>query len=235
MSFLNLESFDENEKSKKQNQEDECKEYKEKIEFLQSQIKTLKEEFQQKLQEEIAKEKNEIYQQLYQDFQKKLEEQTKQIEIELSAKYEQEFNKRFQEAINQKEEEIRKQYQEFCKNLEEKLYISIKNYKDFIGEKLLESLETIFEVLSLDKNSINLVSQEIQKILEDFNSYNPIKIKVNPTLAEVLNLSNVEIEKSEDLNQFDFEIEFENFKVEKNHKEILKQVIDEIRREIKAD
>ncbi|RUM50586.1 MAG: hypothetical protein DSY47_01360 [Hydrogenothermus sp.] len=233
MGFLNLENFDEDKQN--QPQEEECKEYKEKIQFLQNQIRSLKKEYEQKLSEEVSKAKNEIYQELQQNFQNQLEEKIKQIEEELLEKYEKEYQEKLEKAIKQKEYEIKSQYQKFYEELENNLFSKIKEYKIFIEEKFLESLEIIFEVLSLDKNTLQLVKQEIQKILEDFSSYRPIKIKVNPALADILTFNHIKIESNEQLNPFDFEIEFENFKVEKNYEEILQQVIDEIRREIKTD
>ncbi|HIE60057.1 MAG TPA: hypothetical protein EYH43_05465 [Persephonella sp.] len=233
MGFLNLENFDEDKQN--QSQEEECKEYKEKIQFLQNQIRSIKKEYEQKLSEEVSKLKNEIYKNLQQDFQNQLAEKIKQVEKELLEKYEREYQKKLEKAINQKEYEIKNQYQKFCKELENNLFLKIKDYKIFIEEKFLESLEIIFDVLSLDKNTLPIVKQEIEKLLEDFNSYTPIKIKINPVLADTITFNHIKVEPDENLNPFDFEIEFENFKVEKNYKEILQQVIDEIRREIKTD
>lgn len=233
MEYLNLENFDEDKQN--HSQEEECTEYKEKIQFLQNQIISLKKEYEQKLSEEVSKEKSEIYKKLQQDFQKQLEEKIKQIEKELLEKYEKKYQEKLEKAINQKEYEIKIQYQKYCENLENNLFSKLKDYKTFIEEKFLESLEIIFEVLSLDKNTLPIIKEEIEKILENFNSYTPIKIKINPVLAGTMTFNYIKVELDENLSPFDFEIEFENFKVEKNYKEILQQVIDEIRREIKTD
>lgn len=233
--MLNLESFDENKKKHQEKKDDECKEYKEKIQFLQLQIKKIQEGYKQKLAGETEKIKEETYKSLEGEFTKKLEEEKESIKNLLREEFEKEYNEKLNQVIAKKEEEIKEQYKELFPNFEESINKTINSYKSYFQDILLEILEDIFETLTFDKSNLDLVKQEIQKLLDEFIDYKPIKIKVNPFLAEILNFKEIKIQPEENFNTLDFEIEFENFKLKKEFEDIKKQVLDEIKREIKKD
>ena len=202
---------------------------------------------QQKIEEEEDKEKKEEY---YKEELQKLEQKYKSLVEEVSKEYyekgaretqeklEGEYQKKIQEIVLEYEkrlEENQKKEQQKIYDLELKLSKKYDQYITQLTKILLDNINEILEFLYIDKQNTPFITQIIAKLLEDFHQFIPLNITVAENMVDEMRkfFHKIEIKGSSELQNNEFIIDFNKFKVENRIKEKLKIIEDEIKREIK--
>ncbi len=199
-------------------------------EDLAKKIQELEEEYKKKLiqkeneyKELLSKVSKESYEQGFADASKKLQKE-----------FEEKFQQIKEEFQRQKEEELqtlRKEFLDFEKEYEERYRLYLMRFTDIV----IDSMGEILEFLYIDKSNTPKVIEAMERLIEDFNNYLPLSIRVSEHLYEDIKsrFQNVEVHQDSELKNNEFVIEFHDFKIENRIKEKLGVIKDEIKRETK--
>jgi len=210
----------------------------------------LKQESRKQLEGEDPEQKLQEIEKFYQEKISALEQNYKELLNKVTKEsYEQGFNdatqklqKEFEQKLQEIQQELQKQQEEKIKQLQEQ-YLNFektyqeqyKNYLHRFSDIVVDSMGEILEFLYIDKRNSAYVQNVINKLIEDFNNYIPLSIKVSKEMYPAIKdrFSNVEVQASPELENNEFVIEFQDFKVENRIKDKLTAIKDEIKRETK--
>ncbi|NPA03899.1 MAG: hypothetical protein GXO61_03465 [Epsilonproteobacteria bacterium] len=223
MRELDLEDFSTFNRLKRESKqlagEDPQKRIEELERFYQEKIAALERDYK----ELLSKVTKESYEQGFNDAKEKLQEEFEQKLVQLQ-----------QELEKQKQEEV-KELQERYLNFEKKFQEQYKNYLHRFSDIVTDSMGEILEFLYIDKRNSKYVENIINRLIEDFNNHLPLSIKVSKEMYPAIKerFQNVNVEVNPELENNEFIIEFQEFKVENRIKDKLTAIKDEIKRETK--
>ncbi|GAB6072305.1 hypothetical protein JCM14244_06820 [Venenivibrio stagnispumantis] len=206
--------------------EEKKEEEKDKEKDFENQIKSLIQKYENQIKElvnQFNQEKENIYKTAF-------EEGYKKAENELKKQYEEKLNQLISEEREREKQEI-EQINQFVKNFEEKLKMEYKEKIDKINQTIVDSINEIFQFLYLKDTDIEKIKHDIQEYIRSFENIN-YQLKVGKGLKILENYFE-KVVIDENLQDFDFIIDFSDFKIESLAKDKLEVIKDEIEREIK--
>ncbi len=197
--------------------------------------KTLnKEEIERFYQEKIAKLENQYKELISKVSKESYEQGFSDAKLQMQKELEERVGKIAQDLEKRKNEEVAKlqeNYLSFEETFEKRYNQFLQKFTDIVVDSLTEVLEFLY----IDTKNGPKVQEALQKLVEDFSNYLPLRILVSKKMYQDIKkrFSHIEVKKSEELQNNEFIIEFHDFKIENKIKEKLSVIKDEIKRETK--